>query len=534
MSDEDFHNKDIAQFYPYTSISTTDSASRRYNLLPDTKTNDCYRIVGTYPNKRLVLDNDTQIEIFDKYWKYTTVTNASGDYMIFGVPTGVQTLHVDIDLSDIGILSQKPRDLFYKGYNITSFDNASQFKESTNLDNLVQIIGQNQTVNVAPFWGDNEASGDISITRADINIAYKFETTCVFMGSIASDDQSNSLGHECTPTKKMGYNSGLTASEGTIEMIRKTQDGLVEEVQIQGNQLIDGDGVWCYQIPMNLDYVITDEFGNIVPTDNPNKGIATRTSVRFRFSVNETGSEGISRHRAEYLIPNNPKPYFGNGKTNPRFEKTWAEFNKSYEFGSATPDDCFRDLMWNKVYSVKNYIPRLQSNKSTTSDQYSGIRTINYNGANLPFPFNNVRFKFPFSYIFLCLLMNIFFVIIAFINASIISPLRVVCIPPFPIKIFGFKLYWCIFDFLKCITMEIEDDEAGDGSILTYAPGCWGRPPKGAKTGDMDGYTNRMQRGMAQDSEVVNFDFYNDWINGCLYMPLWFWKKTLLLIIKRK
>lgn len=541
LSDEDFHNTEIASIYPYTSIQTHDDATRRYNLLPDAQKDDCYRVVGTFPNKRLVLDNNTQIEIFDKYWKYTTVTNASGDYMIFGVPTGNQILHLDIDLSDIGVLSQKPRDFFYKGYNMTSFDNASQFKESTNLDNLVHIISQNQNVTVYPFWGDNTADGNIAITRADINVTYKFETTCVFMGSIASDNQSNSLGCECTPSKEMGYNSHLTASEGTIEMIRKTPDGLVEEYQIQGNQLINGDGVWCYQIPMNLDYVVTDEFGKIVPTNNPNKGIATRTSVRFRISVNETGFEGVSRHRAEYLVPNNPMPTsFKNsgGISIPQMDN-WTEFNQIYEFGSATPDECFRDLYWNKVYSVKNYIPRLQRNKNASTNNYSGLRSSNFHDSLSPFPFNNVRFRFPFSYKFLCILMNIIFVIVAIINA-LLSALRIICIPPFKIKL-GFITIpqWCVFDFIHCITLPIEDDEAGDGSVINYAPGCWGRPPSGVKTGDMSGYTDRMQRGLAEESEVVNLDFYNDWINGCLYMPLWFWKKTkkksyLFGLIKRK
>ena len=43
------------------------------------------------------------LEMFDKYYRYTTVTNESGDYMIFGVPVGEQVLHVELDLSDIGI-----------------------------------------------------------------------------------------------------------------------------------------------------------------------------------------------------------------------------------------------------------------------------------------------------------------------------------------------------------------------------------------------------------------------------------------------
>ena len=296
---------DMENIYPYSEVTSKDKDGRRYNLLPDYSNDDCYRIVGTFPNKRLLLDNDIQLEIYDKYWKYTTVTNNAGDYMIFGVPSGNQQIHVDIDLSDIGILSQKPRDFEYKGYNVTMFDNPNQFKESTNLESLAQLFSQEKSVFVYPFWGDAD-NGIAAITRADIQIQYKFEPTCVFMGSIVSDNEGNSIGHKCAPDINNGMNDQLIAGEGTIEMIRKTQDGLVEEFQIQGNQLIDSDGVWCYQIPMNLDYVGTDEYGNIVPTDNPNKGIPTRTQVRFRISKHDTGEEGFSTHTAKYLVPMNP------------------------------------------------------------------------------------------------------------------------------------------------------------------------------------------------------------------------------------
>ena len=130
---------EIENIYPYKDVTTKDRNNIRYNLLPDYSDDECYRIVGTFPSKRLLLDDNTYLEVYEKYWKYTTVTNKAGDYMIFGVPTGSQQVHTDIDLSDIGILSQKPRDFIYKGYNITEFDNANQFKESTNLDNF-QLI----------------------------------------------------------------------------------------------------------------------------------------------------------------------------------------------------------------------------------------------------------------------------------------------------------------------------------------------------------------------------------------------------------
>ena len=530
LSDDDKMRSEITSIYPYTDIQTKDSENRRYNLLPDSSNDVCYRVVGTFPNKTLVLDNNTEIEVFEKYWKYTTVTNKSGDYMIFGVPTGMQQVHVDVDLSDIGVLSQKPRDFMYKGYNITQFDNANQFKDSTNLDNLSQLLSQNSAVHVYPFFGENDID-EIAITRCDLQVQYKFEPTCVFFGSIVSDNFSNNVGDKCNPSKFCGFNRNLVAGEGTIEMIRKTQDGLVEDFQIQGNRLIDGDGVWCYQIPMNLDYIGTDEFGNIVPTDDPKKGIPTRTSVRFRVSMQETMSEGIARHRAKYLIPNNlpldPKSKSPaiNGK----------DYDSYFEFGSATPDDCFRDLYWNKVYSVKNYIPRIQTNKQASNLKYSAIRTVNDSQGKNPFPFNNARFKLFFSYRLLCIIINVIIIIIGVVN--------------FTLTVFGwmakfFKKIWLIGSIIawifqavqagicglvKCVSLRGISETEVD---VEYFPMCGSNAcmkcredPCVKETGTSE-IMDTVQQLLAQEYDTVNLDFYNDWINGCLYLPLWFWKKT--------
>ena len=63
--------------------------------------------------------------------------------------------------------------MMYKGYNSTQFENASMFKESSNLDSLVQIKTQNSTIEVKPFWGDENLS-ELGITRYDVNIDYTF------------------------------------------------------------------------------------------------------------------------------------------------------------------------------------------------------------------------------------------------------------------------------------------------------------------------------------------------------------------------
>ena len=539
---------DMENIYPYSEVTSKDKEGRRYNLLPDYSDDDCYRVVGTFPQKRYLLDDNIQLAVYDKYYKYTTVTNNAGDYMIFGVPTGSQTVHVDIDLSDIGILSQKPRDFTYRGYDLSEFDSPSQFKASTNFDSLRQIFSQDKSVYVYPFWGDAE-NGVAAITRCDVQIAYKFEPTCVFMGSIVSDNEGNSIGHKCAPNEENGMNAQLIAGEGTIEMIRKTTDGLVEEYPIQGNALIDSDGVWCYQIPMNLDYIGTDEYGNIVPTDNPTTGIPTRTQVRFRISKTETGNEGVSKHTAKYLVPMNPVLYEGteggNRKKNPEIpmtqEKTGEEMEKMYNFGSNTPQSCFRDLYWNNVYSVKNFIPKTQVAHRAYAPNYSALKGANLVEDQNPVPFNKLRIDLPFMYIVVCIIFRIIILIVTVINTLICG---VNIILGFfqkikNVKIFGIRPFKALFgwipDPIGCIALSAGLEEGN----IAYFPGCWcsnglneadcpeDMEDDCVKKGGYDAkeLKDRIERNLARDFKIVKLDFYQDWINGVLYMPLWYWRK---------
>ena len=410
-ADEQNEDMKMWNLYPYTSTTTKNDKNIRYNLLPDESVKDCHKAVGTFPNKTYLLENDSLLEVFDKYYVYTTRTNAAGDYLICGVPTGMQTLHMDLDLSDCGILSQRPRDFVYKGYTIEQFENPNQFKKDENIDGLSQIFSQNQPVYVKPFWGNEDNGDEIGITRADIEISFKFEPTCVFMGSAISDNPSNGVGKKCVPTNQMGAMDELTAGEGTIEMIRKTPDGNVEEFSIKGNQLINGNGVWCYQIPMNLDYMMTDEYGNMVPTDDPEKGIPTRTRVRFRASLTDMEGSSQSYYRAKYLIPNNP------GIDDQKVD---------YDFGTYTDEDSYRDLFWNGVYTVKSYIPRFQKSKRWKNERFSGIKACNYYGGNNPMPYNNLRIKLPFMFTVLCIFVKLFIKIVSLVNRIIAGVIRII------------------------------------------------------------------------------------------------------------
>ena len=531
--------------YNFTSVSSVDDNGIRYNLLPDYVDDACHQNVGTFPNKRLVLDNDDVIEMFDKYWKYTTKTNKSGDYMLFGIPTGSVQIHCDVDLSDCGILSQRPHDMISKGYNITMFESPNKFKYSTNLNSLAQIVTQDRGVYVYPYWGDvSDGDEKFAITRCDINIEYKFESYAVFIGSIVTDKGSNAIGKNCTSTTTSGKMSDLIAGEGTIEMIRKTIDGKVEEFPIMGNRLIDGDGVWCYAIPMNLDYVTMDEFGNLVPTDNPDKGIATRTRVRFRISLDENPNDASARKRAKYLVPNNPR--LGDGSN---FDET---LEADYEFGSSTREESYCDMFWNKVYTVKNYIPKLQKNNKNNERRHTGIKLINSYGDNNPMPYNSLTIKLYFTYRLICVLTKIFIKLVSLLNNIIsilgaipcwLANIEIPIIKKKPFKKAAMKFV------PPCI--ELSSEFCDDGiNPNVYYPGC-GKPkifscvwtnvtrPKcqkaqrGLPRDEQKKCTNEpgelitcVENELAQQNDVTSFNFNNDWINGVLFAPLWYRKIT--------
>lgn len=559
--------------YPYASVTSVDNKGIRYNLLLDEVDDACHQDVGTFPNKRYVLDNNDIIEVFEKYYKYTTTTNSAGDYMLFGVPTGAQTIHMDVDLSDVGILSQRPRDMIYKGYNITMFESPNKFKTDTNIDSLPQIQSQDTSAFVYPYWGDTSDTSDssdlIAVTRCDIALKYKFEPTCIFMGSVVTSTGTDAINKDCSSSLHLGRMENLVTGEGTIEMIRKRFDNKVEQFSIEGNRLIDSDGVWCYQIPMNLDYIITDEFGNIVPSDNPDKGIPTRTRVRFRISLDDIVNDEKARNRCKYLVPNNPHldeenyPYF----TEQYKSAPVSDDGVDYEFGTKTKDENFRDLFWNKVYTVKNFIPRIQKGTyGKNNRKFCGIKMVNHHGDNNPMPFNNVAIKLGFTYKLLCFIIKLIINLISFLN-NLITIIAI--IPCILYKFFnGCSKIWLIGAICKpfrnafkaaipsCVSLDSEfcNDEVthkytyypGCGKFLGASLGSWAgcvaeitrerhnkkqvngvpiedRTVAVFETGEL---MNCVENALAEEHDGISLNFTNDWINGCLFMPMWFRKIT--------
>jgi hypothetical protein len=504
ISDDDKENQEIIGLYPYEFVTDKNSNGVRYNLLTNEPQNECHVPVGTMPTKREILDNDILLEIFEKYYKFTTTTNNSGDYMIFGVPTGQQILHMDCDLSDLGLLTQRPYDMTRQGSTLKQFESPTKFKSGNNLDSLTQVKSSNIGVNVQPFWGDVD-SCEVGISRVDFNIPYFFQPSAIFIGSLFSDNDKHSINKNCRPRKKSGDLCETVTSEGTIEMIRRTIDNEVERFDVEGGRVIDDDGTWSYQIPMNLDYMITDEFGNLVISEDPNKGVPTRAEVRFRVSMDVTGDEGRLRTRAAYLIPNNP-----------------SNINDvDYTFDETTINDkSFVELKWNKLYTVKNLITRYQPNNNNKNNRnFVGIKNVDDCGSHTPFPYNRIDTDINPLFMVICTMITILIDTIAIINSTIIWAMN---------KIIGAinDIIHVINKIIGAISSLFGGDGPKDFSVNTiecipitidtvlYKPGCDGSP------NDKENLKNSLKLILGDYLNIFEFDFYNDWINGSLYFPL--------------
>ena len=130
----------ISALYPYQEINDKDENGYRYNLLPERQQHSGHEPTGTFPDQQDILTREEVLEVFESYYKYTVKTNSAGDFMIWGVPIGSQTIHVDVDLSDMGCFSLRPYDFLKAGYAPGAFDRYYKFKSSEDIDGLPQIV----------------------------------------------------------------------------------------------------------------------------------------------------------------------------------------------------------------------------------------------------------------------------------------------------------------------------------------------------------------------------------------------------------
>lgn len=326
LSEEDAADSETYSLYPYKTPRDKNSEGKRYNLLPrvsrynpETGTVTPKQPFGSFPIIEELMVNDQLMKVYKKYYKYTALTNNSGDYMIFGVPVGTQTVHLSVDITDIGEFSMTPAAMVTNlGYSPNLFtNNNARIKPSNDLDDLPHIETQEISVNVVPFWGDTE-NFEIGITRQDFRIRSVLRNTFVIFGSVFTDGDECMWGHErinVTPDRRRIeelFHAGLD-EHYTIGMASKRAAKVTEKIFYYPADITDAeinssavdtdkmvqlqpseysaykrDGDFVFIINCNRDKIIMDEMGNKVPVDNDSPdGVFTKFKGFITLEITE-------------------------------------------------------------------------------------------------------------------------------------------------------------------------------------------------------------------------------------------------------
>ena len=464
LESEDEDNPIISELYPYKTLNDVNEDGYRYNLLPYTKSHGGHKPTGTFFDRKDVLVDTNLIEVFDKYYKYTATTNESGDFMLFGVPVGSHQIVMDVDLSDIGEFSLSPQDLVRMGVATEQQVAGTEFKTSENLRVLPQIVNINKTIQVEPLWGQEELC-DIGINRSDFDLSSEanidVRPTSVFMGSIISSPDDEPVRRNCKPKGKQGYQCNLITNSGDILAIRQTifqdSDGrpILETVDLgsSGGLVIDENGTWLIDVPMNMDYVTTNEFGEKVISNDPKIGIPTTGKYRFKVKWGQTSTLNEAVKRGYFLVPNIKEYGWNNNGTNVVKDtdaaNTYAFSLDWSEYGDVTTptglamiqeaidcEDRFYPMVYNKVYTVSQFIDEQRSGSGI--QRYVGVKNIldsECESTNNKFPTNDGNLRFDILYIlfaFLSIILTpIFFALIILLHLLYFTIwiLRVALIP---------------------------------------------------------------------------------------------------------
>lgn len=425
ITDEDKTNAAIAAIYPYSSPRDKDLNGVRYNLLPRVAVNNPFLTlgeyapqvpVGTFPTKEEITTNDTYLEVYEKYYKFTTITNVSGDYMIFGVPVGIQTVHMSADITDIGKYSMTPGTMINNlGYSPVLFtDNGTKVKYSTDLDTLPNVETQEIAVNVRPFWGD-ETNFEIGITRQDFKIRALLIATFTIFGAAFTDGQSAHWGRGGSTIKQLYAMEDKGPGELLNASISTKRNGLISETlfylpttvsdsEITGNSFDPTDyktldqsqytryienGQFIYIIPCNRKRVVTNELGQeeVVADDDP-RGVFTEFNGFMILDYSDDVALPMDRaddydsrvnntSRMRLKIPqyadvadqnNNSPVYHTDDTTHLTQNTTWRKQNKKFSAGE------FYSVA--KFYGIAN--SDNSSNEGNTLPNFLNKRTITY------------------------------------------------------------------------------------------------------------------------------------------------------------
>jgi len=457
LTDDDALDKDIYSVYPYKTPRDKNNEGKRYNLLPRVSQKDPTtgivtpkQAFGSFPIKEEVVGNLPFLNIYRKYYKYTALTNTAGDYMIFGVPVGTQTIHLSCDITDIGKYSMNPASMVTNlGYSPNLFtDNNTRIKPSNDLSDLPNIETQEITVDVVPFWGDVE-NFEIGITRQDFRIRSVLTNTFVLFGSVFTDGNNAMWSAQYLSQERISEYFRASHPSQALHGVSNKRIGVVTEkiyyypTNISTFKIINGqvandgsdmmlldkseysvykrEGDFVVIVNCNRDKIITDELGNPVPVDNDSvEGIFTKfigfitlelspdvVPMSFSTNVGEDVDIVPLRYKLKFpqyanrnagLQPPNESTGVDVGNTN-----TWRKQHKTFEGGKYYSVAKFHGITFNNFDGNDNqqsesngfFVKDTQNNLTLDRNNNVGILITetdgNYNNGSYHFPSNGVQ-----------------------------------------------------------------------------------------------------------------------------------------------
>jgi len=376
LTEDDANDSQIKSIYPYKTPRDKNSNGKRYNLLPRvgrlsnvTGTVTPKQPFGSFPIKEEIVTNINFLNVYQKYYKYTTITNSVGDYMIFGVPIGTQIVHMSVDITDIDKYSMTPASMINNlGYSPNLFDkDGLTIKPHIDLNDLPHIETQEITVDVIPFWGDAE-NFEIGITRQDFRIRAQLATNFTIFGSVFTDSQETSYGENIHGGGQQGKelyrisdnawdNVGISGKRiGKItEKIYYYPETITDEEIDSGDDLTDqmlvldpteysiykDNGVFVFIINCNRNKIRIDDNGNEIPFDGTG-GIYS--SFRGFMTLEYTGEEISLGH----------KTYIGDGNNGLVYQiRHKLKFPQSAEYGDSFTE--YDNVAWKKEDMIFKY-----------------------------------------------------------------------------------------------------------------------------------------------------------------------------------
>jgi hypothetical protein len=363
LKDEDKERPEILELYPFETVNDTYPNGVRYNLFPRVKNgrNPSHKAIGNFPHETDFTHYPQYLEIMDKYYKYTTTTNESGDFMIFGVPTGQHDIIMDFDLFDTKSFELTANDLVEQislnnsieeirslllsnsidaeeqtinRNKVPNFvylgNNNFDVEVKTNIDEMPNIFHQVKQITVSPFWGDDDQC-DVGITRCDFKINFKYTPTAIFFGYIHSPSGGFTINPDYNYNittrrpeihandKSKGYVTGDIYPYQKMEVVVYRLDDKLNPGSRKRLGVFTGsyyNGVFRLSLPMYMDYYITNEFGDLVPTNDTTNGIPTKGY--YAFEIYDTDDRWTGRRLpwggfANQILPGVRIPTNGNG-----------------------------------------------------------------------------------------------------------------------------------------------------------------------------------------------------------------------------